>query len=657
MKSIRGYAGKYARINLTSRSVSTETLPDEYIEDYLGGSGFGTKLLCDEVGPETGPLSPENRLIFATGVLSGTSWPSSGRLAVIARSPLTGIYGDANAGGHFTPELKFAGWDMLVFEGKADRPVYLLITDDAIEVRDAGFLWGLDTPKTETAVREHLENEGVQGAGKVKVASIGPAGENLVRFSAIQVTHGRSVARAGMGAVMGSKNLKAVAVISSKRRLSIAEPEAFKTASKQAHRKVKANRFTEGESKYGTPLITKIVNEIGRFPTKNFQAGSCDYIDDISGETLHERFFVRNDACFGCPIGCDKVFAVKEGEFAGAETASLEYEALNSLGSRCGNNNLESIIKGNEICDSLGMDVISAGAMVAFAMELYEKGLLAEEETDGLDLNWGNYHSMLKLLEAMAYRRGKLGDLLADGVRMAAEKVGNGAAYYAMHVKGMEISAQDGRAQQSMGLAHVTSSRGADHLKAYPVLDETGFPEEAGERFGEELLPELVDGMSLKYKPMYVKQSEDFAAVVDSLGICKFGTMFPPALYWEELAEAISLATGKEMTIERLKEIGERINALQRCFNIRCGISRKDDTLPERLLKEKSPSSRAKGHVVYLQPMLEEYYEVRGWNPVTGYPFPATLSRLGLDFTLPLIENAPDPPGLSAAESTVGASE
>ncbi len=580
--------------------------------------------------PEIDALAPENLLIFATGPLTGTRWPSCGRLEVIAKSPLTDAYGDANAGGHFTPQLRFAGYDMVVFTGRATEPVYLWIDDDNVELCDAAPIWGLDTLETEAKLRE------VHDDTALKVAAIGPAGEHCVRFASIQVTRGRSVARAGMGAVMGSKRLKALAVRGTS-DATVHAPNEFNAVAKSAMKKILADEFTPGEHKYGTPQLVNIVNEVGRFPTKNMQQGHFDEADAISGETLHEKYFVKHLSCYRCPIACDKLFRIEEGEYAGLETTSLEYETLSSLGSRCMNANLGSIMRANVICDTLGMDTISAGGVISFAMECWDEGIIGPEDTGGLDLGWGRVEAILSLLEDIAHRRG-FGDLLAEGSTRAAKKLGEGAERYVMAIKGVEISAQDGRAQQSMGLAQATSTRGADHLKGFPTIDETGYPGAAIERYGEEYMPEIIDGTQWKYKAMVVKDGEEFCAVIDSIGICKFGTMFPPALYWAELAEALHYATGLELDADKLKEIGERINTLQRCYNALHGLTRADDRQPDRLLEEPSPSKRAKGHVIYLDKMLDEYYALRGWDPQTGWPTRETLERLDLDFAAERLE-------------------
>jgi aldehyde:ferredoxin oxidoreductase len=616
---------------LSKNTIKSEELENELAENFLGGSGFGTKMLWDEVPAEVDPLSPENKLIFATGLLTGTSWPSSGRIEVISKSPLTGIYGDANGGGFFAPELKFSGYDMLVFEGKSKSPVYLLITDNAPELMDAGKLWGKGTITTEKYIRKELNDN------KVKIASIGPAGENLVRFASIQFTYQHSAARAGMGAVMGHKKLKAI-VVRAKSRIKLFDQSNFSKVANLARKLKMKNRFTEGVHRYGTPGLINIVNEIGRLPTKNFQMGSFEKAYDISGETLYEKYFVRHLACYNCPIGCDKIFEVTDGEFRGTVTRSFEYETLSSLGSRCLNNNLASIIKMSLMCDDYGLDTISTGGVISFAMECWAKGIISPTDVGNIDLSWGNYKSMIRLIDMMAHRKG-VGNILAEGSYRAAKSFGKAADYYVMHIKKMEIPAQDGRAQQSMGLAQSTSSRGADHLKGFPTIDETGYPQEAIKRYGKHTLPEIIVGTETKYKPLVVKDGEEFCAVIDSVGICKFGTLFPPAIYWNTLAKGIKFATGMKMTVERLKKIGERIVNLQRCYNVLHGITKKYDTQPKRLITEKSPSGRARGHVVYLEKMLKEYYKLRGWDEKTGIPKSRKLQRLGIGYVVDKIKD------------------
>ena len=597
--------------------------------DFLGGSGFGTKLLWDEVGPNVEPFSGDNRLVFAVGPLAGTIYPTGGRFEVIGKSPLTGIYGDANSGGQFAPKLKQAGFDVVVFQGRSPKPVYLSLNDGKVELRDAKAMWSHGTEETENLLREELGDSNVQSA------CIGQAGENLVRYAAV-MTHGCAAARSGLGALMGFMRLKAIAA-QGHLKVNPARPLDFVKDALVAQREVLQNPFTPGLSKYGTPQLNVPMSLVGRFPTKNHQQGHFEFVDDISAEVLVDKYFVRRIACFACPIGCHHIVKIKDGEYSGSTNLVLEYESMNALGARVWNRDLPSIIEADRLCDDYGLDTISTGTSIAFAMELFEKGILSKKETD-LDLTWGNSDTVVELIKRITYRN-EIGNLLAEGVRRASQKIGKGSDYYAMHIKGQEIPSQDGRSQQSMGLAQATASRGADHLKGFPTIDEMGYPSEAVKRYGEQYMPEIIDGIQTKYKAMVVKDGEDFGTVIDSIGVCKFGTFFPPALYWDRIATALSLVTGFEIDVERLKVIGERIVNLQRMFNVREGITRKDDTQPRRLLEERSPSpGRAKGHVVYLKPMLDEYYQLRSWDVETGIPRNEELHQLGLGYTIPVAE-------------------
>jgi len=625
MFSYKGYAGKWLHVDLTTARVTSHPYDQLMAEDYLGGNGFGARLLWDHVGPDVAPLAPDSLLIFSTGPLCGTLVPNPGRMEVIAKSPLTGIYGDSNAGGFLGPELKFAGWDAVVVTGRSDEPVYLAIQDAQVEIRDARGLWGMTTSQAESTIRDQWDDRGV------KTAIIGPAAENGVLFSGIQITPQRSAARCGLGTVMGSKRLKAIAVRGSG-AIHVADPDRFYEISTELHHRLRANPIFEAVSAHGTPGIVSMMDALGRFPTKNFQMGSFPEIDGLNAEALEARAFVRHLACFGCPVACDKLYTLADGPFAGTSLRSVEYETLNSMGAAVWNADLDTVLEANRVCDELGMDTISAGRAISFAMELWEQEILNLDETDGMALNWGDRDVILTLLDRMARREGDFATLLSRGVRQAAEAIGRGSEEYAMHVKGMAIAAQDGRAQKSMGLAHVTSNRGADHLKAFPTIDETGYPDEARRRYGEEYLPEMAQPLATKHKPFLVKDGEDFGAVVDSVGVCKSGGTFVLAeIYWSDLAAALEAATGMTMPVERLKRIGERIYNLQRCYNARHGITRADDRLPRRFSEEPSPSGNARGETIQLEAMLDEYYQLRGWDPETGWPTKEKLRELGLD--------------------------
>jgi aldehyde:ferredoxin oxidoreductase len=627
VSNIPGYAGTILRVNLTRGEINEQRISRELAYTFLGGSGFGTKVLWDEVGPEVEPFSGENRLIFAVGPLTGTIYPTAGRFEVIGKSPLTGIYGDANSGGHFAPKMKQAGYDAVIFQGRSPEPVYLWLNDKSAELRNAKNVWGHGTEETEKILQEEL------GDPRIQSACIGQAGENFVRYAAV-MTHGCAAARAGLGALMGFMRLKAISA-QGDTKFEIAHSPDFIKDALVAQKEVLENEFTPGLSKYGTAQLVQPMSKVGRFPTKNFQQGHFEYAEDIGAEALLEKHFVRRIACASCPIGCHHVVAVKDGKYAGSTNRVIEYESINGLGARVWNRDLPSIIEADRLCDDYGLDTISTGACIAFAMELYEKGILTKNHTD-LDLNWGNSDTVVELVHRIAHRK-ELGKLLGEGVRRASKVIGKGSEYYAMHIKGQEISAQDGRSQQSMGLAQATSSRGADHLKGFPTIDEIGYPAEAVKRYGEKYLPEIIDGIQTKYKAMVVKDGEEFGTVIDSIGICKFGTFFPPALYWDRIATALSLITGFDIDVPKLKMIGERIVNLQRMFNVREGISRKDDNQPRRLLEEKSPSpGRAYGHVVYLKTMLDDYYNLRSWDPETGIPSDGKLSQLSLEYTIPM---------------------
>jgi len=625
MLNVRGgYAGRVIHVNLTDRTVREAPIEAAFAATWLGGNGFGVKTLWDEVPPDINALSPGNVLTIATGPLVATGWPCSGRTEATAKSPLTGIYGDSNCGGTFGPELRFAGVDALVLRGRADRPVSLWIHDGIVEIEDASSLWGLDTVETEAALRA------AKGDDRIKVACIGPAGERLIPYASIQASPNRSFGRAGLGAVMGSKHLKAIAARGT-RSIPLADPEPFRALARRMHDRLRSNEFFPSLARFGTSGLVPIVNEVGRFPTRNFQRGDYEDVDKIDGSALRSRYWVRDDGCYGCPIRCDKVYRVPDGEYAGAVTSSLEYETLNSFGAAIGNSNLASIIAANERCDRLGLDTISAGRAISFAMELDENGLLPDDVTNGVPCRWGDHRLALRLIDAIVAREG-LGELLALGVRRAAAVLGGDAGRYAMEVKGMEIPAQDGRAQQSMGLAHITASRGADHLKAFPTIDETGYPAEVIRRYGESYLPEMSDPHATKYKPFLVKDGEDLGAIADSVGVCKSGgTHVMAEIYWDELAEGLTYATGIPFDVPRLQRVGERIVNMMRAYNALHGITRADDRLPARFTEEPSPSPGARGEIAHAEEMLDEYFELRGWEPHRGWPTRETLHRLELD--------------------------
>jgi len=623
-----GYAGRYLRADLSSGKITIHELEKELPRYYIGGVGFCAKILWDEVGPDTKPLNPDNVLVFATGPLTGTFFHSSGRYVVAAKSPLTGCWGEAHAGGHFGPELKYAGYDMAILEGKATNPVYLYVDDDFLELKDAAHLWGRDTNETTKAIREEL------GDPTIKVACIGQAGENLVRYACIISDFYRAAGRTGMGAVMGSKNLKAIAVRGSKSILATSSMKYMEAAT-EAFRKVTETWGEACESslgRYGTPNLVEVEASIGRLPTKNHIFGIYDHADDIGSEVLEKRYRAMRESCFSCGIQCKFISEVRSGAYAGTTTSGPEYETIMAFGSNCLNNNVESIIHANLLCNLCGLDTISAGKVVSFAMECYDKGIVTRREADDLDLSWGNSDAIVQLVHRISKREG-LGDLLAEGSRIAARRLGRGAEEFAIQVKGMEVSGQDGRAHQSSGLTHATAARGADHLTSLSCLEEKGYEETAGTRYGSERAKDLVNPLSTTYRGRLVKDLEDLFVLTDSLIICKYGVMWPPIFYFDDFAKVIPPLTGmvEYDDIGELRLTAERICNLRKAFNAREGLTRKDDTLPKRFLREPMPSGPGAGYVCNLDPMLDEYYEARGWDKESGLPLRKALTRVGLE--------------------------
>jgi aldehyde:ferredoxin oxidoreductase len=616
--TLYGYAGRVLQVDLTRGKIASQELDKDLARSYIGGNGFCARLLFDLIKPGTNPLGPENVLIFAAGPLNGTIWPQSGRYEVAAKSPLTGLYGEANSGGHWGSELKYAGFDVIIIRGRSSKPVYLFVEDGKAELMDAKPLWGRSTLETERTLKEKHEKD-------TQVASIGRAGENIVRFACI-MTNYRAAARTGLGAVMGSKRLKAIAVRGSL-DLEVADLDRFERLASAAHKRLLLHKFSASTTKYGTSILVELMSEIGRFPTRNFQSGVFEHAAQIGGERLVSEFKVKDRACFCCPLRCENFVRVP-----GAEPLSegkVEYETLSSLGGRCGNADLEGLLHANRLCNLYGLDTISCGAVISFAMECYERGLLTSKDTDGIELKWGNSEAIVKCIEKIARREG-FGAKLAEGTARFAKRFGKKAARFTMVVKGMDEPAQDGRAQKSMGLSHATANRGADHLTSFEVLSEVGFVEAIEERFGKKVMPEGADRLNPKYKPLMVRDGENFCAIVDSLVACKFGAVWPPALYFADFAGGLTALTGTRYTEKDLRLIGERIFTLERAFDIREGVTAKDDRLPERLTKEPAPAGPCKGHVVELDRMLREYYQLRGWDRKTGWISRSRLVKLGL---------------------------
>ena len=629
---------KTATIDLSTSHIEIDETPVETLRQFLGGRGLGAKLLFDLVGADVEPLSPGNALIFTAGPLAGTPWPTSARLHVTYKSPLTGVYGYANSGGFFAAELRHAGYDALVIAGRAPQPSVLRVEDGEIRIEAAPHLWG----QTTDAVHEALLGPKPK-ASAGRVACIGPAGENLVRIAAIINDHNRAAARGGPGAIMGSKNLKAIHVRASGRP---AIPRRLREAAKAATARLNDDPRLDGLRQYGTLFLMEPKNLSGDQPAKNHQLAQVPFIDQVDAAAM-DRYLVEHKGCYACPIRCSRKSRVSEGPYA-VEIGGPEYETTNALGPMCWIDDPEAIIYANHLCNLYGLDTISTGVVVAFAMELHEKGLLDDPE---LSLAWGDTDTLIGLIERIAHRQGAderrpIGDLLAEGVRRAAQQLGGSADRYALHVKGLELPRQEPRVAKGFGLGHATSNRGADHLYALPAIDLGGAWDIARRIFPAEIVPELMEADNERFKADMVVYGEHFCAVTDALGICKFSTTEEYSLLPGDLAPGLAALWDEPLTGEDLLQIGERIVNLERLYNVREGLSRADDRLPARFIEETVPlfgferdpetgrsrqSSVPVGHAqIYdFEAMLDRYYQLRGWSR-DGIPKPATLRRLGL---------------------------
>ncbi|WP_300715460.1 aldehyde ferredoxin oxidoreductase family protein [Hydrogenophaga sp.] len=613
------WAGKILRVNLTAGTVKTEALNTEWARSYIGSRGLGSKYLVTEVDPKVDPLSPENKIIWATGPLTGTMASTGGRYTVITKGPLTGAIACSNSGGYWGAELKMAGWDMIIFEGKSPKPVYLYINDDEVELRDAGHLWGQSVWKTEEVLKSSLQDP------LVRVSSIGKAGENGVLYAAVVNDLHRAAGRSGVGAVMGSKNLKAIAVRGTKGVGNIRDPKAFMKTTFEKKKILAENAVTgQGLPAYGTQVLMNVINEIGALPTRNHRDVQFEGAKDISAEAMvtpresdGKKHLVTNQACFGCTIACGRISKMDEGHFTvknkpqywGAN-GGLEYEAAWALGAANGVNDLEALQYANLLCNEEGFDPISFGATVGAVMELYEMGVLTKEQL-GIDAKFGSAQALAHFAEITAKGEG-FGKEIGLGSARLTKKYGH--PDLSMSVKGQEFPAYDGRAIQGIGLAYATSNRGACHLRGYTIASEV---------LG---IPVKTDPVESEGKPELVKAFQDATAAFDSSGLCVFTTF---AWGVADLAPQLQAACNEEFTTEELEKIGERIWNMEREFNNAAGFTAKDDSLPKRLLTEAAKTGASKGMVSKLPEMLPKYYAARGWD-TEGRPTAETRARLSL---------------------------
>jgi aldehyde:ferredoxin oxidoreductase len=622
VKMSNGYMGKILRVNLSSGHIQENEIPASWARSFLGGAGLATKYLYEEVPPGVEALGPENKLIFMTGPLTGTPSASASRYSVVAKSPQTGLWGQANSGGNFGPALKWSGYDGVIFEGISAEPVYLQIVDGRAELRDARHLWGKTVTETEDTLQEDAER-------KFTIASIGPGGENLVRYAAIMNNKHRAAGRCGLGAVMGSMRLKAIACAGN-RSISLADPEKFRQTTKRQREYMDESVLKIGFDTYGTNMIADMVNVRGGYPTLNWKTSAFADIDEVNAQAMTEKVLVEGVRCFACPVACGRGTEIREGKWKGHKGEGPEYETTNTLGAMCGVADLNAITMANYLCNEYGLDTISAGSTIAFAMECYQRGILTPEKTGGVVLDFGDADLVVSLIEKIALRRG-IGDLLAEGSKAMSEILGEGSQRFAMHVKGLELPAYDPRAAKITGLGYVTANRGGDHMTGYvqgPTFIDVPFLIVEDSFISDPFVANPQEAQVLV-------DLENALVTFDAIGGCKFMGILLTA---EEIVDLINSATGWDLDVAQYRESGERIYNLARAFCVREGLDREWDRLPGRLMEDPLPDGPAEGMVndlETLERMKDAYYEMRGWDKTTGIPTPEKLHQLDLEDLIP----------------------
>lgn len=618
-------------VDLNTGRHHVEGVPLEETLRYLGGRGLSARLLYERLPAGIDPLGPDNIMIFAPGTLAGTSAPCSGRTSVTCKGPATDLYLKTNVGGHWGAALRYAGWNYLVLSGAAARPCYLWIDDDHVELRDATHLWGQGTRATERLIKQELGDEEIQ------VAVIGPAGENRCRFASIMVSRYHAAGRGGAGAVMGSKNLKAIAVRGTQ-GVRVARPQEFFDLTTRVRWELAQDTGTKSLSAYGTSGSVPALNEIHMLPAYNFRLSHIEGAERLSGQNMVDQGYLKGRvACHACSTGCHRYVVNRTGPFAGVDDSGPELETVMALGAQYGITDIEAVLKANQLCNDYGLDTISTGHVISWALECSMAKLLTDEQTDGLVLRWEDAQVQHELIRRIAYREGFLGNLLAEGTRRAAEKIGGESWKWAIQAKGLEQSAVDTRVAKSYALAFAVNPRGPDHLMT-ETYAEFGVTEEARK------LIEKICGDSKYANPLLtdkraeiVRWHEDAYAATECLGLCVFTSTAAYAVNPENMAAMLSLALGVKIGEQELMRAGRRTVTLERCFNVREGATRKDDLLPWRLMHEPVPSGPNSGKLTSpeeLDMMLDQYYELHGWDKATAHPTPETLCSLGLEFVL-----------------------
>nr|MDO8133596.1 aldehyde ferredoxin oxidoreductase family protein [Candidatus Njordarchaeum guaymaensis] len=610
---LRGYAGQILHVDLSKQKITKTPLEESVAKAYVGGRGIAARIIYDEVDPKVGAFDPDNRLVFMTGPLTGTTVPSSGRYEVCAKSPASDAWGDANSGGYFGPELKWAGFDGIVFQGKAPKPVYLSVHDGEAEIKSAEHIWGKDAYETEDILHHEL------GDNKVRTACCGPAGERLVRFAAVMNDKHRAAGRCGLGAVMGSKKLKAIATRGT-RKPPLANEEGLRKQSLEAIKMVKESPITPALSAYGSSGGLIMLVGVGDTPIKNWSKGEFANAEKVSGGALTETYLKRKYACYNCQIACGRWVKVTEEPYA-CEGGGPEYETCASLGTNCLNENLAALCKANDLCNRLGLDTISAGSVIAFAMECYEKGLITKKDCGGIELKWGDSNATIEMIKKIAYRI-DIGDILAEGVRRASRRIGKGSDQFAVQVKGLEVAMHDPRYNKSLAVTYAVGATGGRHTEGQSLeMGQSPVPDVPS-------LSEPVDAASEDRKAALSAAAIDFNMIVDALGMCTYATS--TGFSAGQLASLLNAATGWRITVDDLLKAGERIANLTRAFNIRHGLTARDDVLPNRLMQPQTEGGNQGQSIQNFQSLVKEYYTLRKWDPATGKPTKEKLAELGL---------------------------
>jgi len=612
------FAGKTLRVDLSNRRAETFPTDMSLARQFLGGRGLNMRRLYDEIAPGTDPRSEDNKYFIGTGMFGGTHCVMGTRINVSGKSPQTGIVGDSNAGTHFAADLKFAGYDQVILEGKSEDPIYVFIDDDSVSFHDARHLWGKTVSQTTRTIRTEL------GDPSVQVLCTGTAADYGASIAGTFFNLARAAARTGTGAILASKNVKAVAVRGTG-SIEVFDPDLFYVLNRRLKELIRINAQYEARATMGTSQNVRWLNDKGFLTVNHFLNGYQPTAYRWEGESLRNRYNVKSKACFGCSLHCSRYATVRTGPYK-MKGEGPEYEAMACFASRMGSDDPEFMLYANTLCNEYGMDAIAVGEVISWLMELNQRGIVSSSDCDGIDLSWGNHQAALQLMEKMAHREG-IGDLLADGVAKAAERLGRGSEAYAMHVKGLEIINGEPRGMVGYGLTYAVADRGGDHLRSEPYFELKGDPEIGEEWFGIGATAMRLDHHG---KGCLVKWSGDWCAVSDSLEVCKNTLVCMDFVPY--IAEMVNAATGWDVSTQDLQLCGERIVNVERCFNVREGLRRPDDTLPKRFTDEPMvcDGRETEGNTVHLEYMLEQYYRARGWDPITGIPTADRLRRLSL---------------------------